>query len=142
METMKAAKTKTSTKVRVLVVPVEGPITTRDIEPTLDAIQEIVGGYYEQVTLLRVRSGRVAVLHVNEDGIGLGLPVNPRLTEAFGLPLFNQPLLGQGFIAAVIEPDFDYHGLTDDEAKAWSTLLMLGDSDGAPARGMTKGGTA
>lgn len=45
------------------------------IEPGLDALQEIIGGYVENLGLV-VRDGRRIDVYMNEDGRRLGLPAN------------------------------------------------------------------
>jgi hypothetical protein len=129
--------------ITVLVVPVKGAIVTREIPNTLAAMQAIVGGLIERVTLSSrtraistlstgeqkaLRETRTTLLYVNEDGIGLGLPVNKRLSEAFGWPLLEQPLHGDGFLTVVSGPEWGPQSLTDDEIAAWSRMIfLLGD---------------
>jgi len=129
--------------ITVLVVPVAGAIVTKEIENSLSAMQQLVGGLIERVTLScrtraistlstgeqkALRETRTTLLYVNEDGIGLGLPVNKRLSEAFGWPLLEQPLHGDGFLTAVSGPEWGPQSLTDDEIAAWSRMIfLLGD---------------
>ena len=115
--------------ITVLVVPVKGAIVTREIPDTLAAMQAIVGGLIERVTIAgpRESSGRTMLLYVNEEGICDDLPVNIRLTEAFGMPLLEQPLHGDGFLTAV-DGSGETQSLTDDEVSAWSRMIfLLGD---------------
>lgn len=66
-----------SSTVKVLVVPVDGPPRVEDVpaaEGMLEALQKLVGGYIEPVRL-----GDGAIMLVNEDGLRLGLPFNPRV---------------------------------------------------------------
>ncbi len=106
----------------VLWVPVKGAVVTKTIVSSIQTMQGLVAGPIERVTL-SARHGRAVLLHVNEEGILDGLPVNTRLTEAFGMPLLEQPLHGDGFIAAV--SGSTYHDLHESEIAAWSRMLCL-----------------
>lgn len=114
----------TKPQIRVLVVPVTGAVEARLIDDDVKAFQAVVGGYIEQVTLAH-KARRTTLLYVNEEGIINGMPVNTRLTEAFGLPLIEQPVHGPGFISAVEGNSQESVSLTDDEVAAWSRLLAL-----------------
>jgi hypothetical protein len=55
-------------------------------KPSLERLQELVGGYIELVPLvLHKLTGKHVV--VNEDGIPLDLPFNKAASEKFGMPL-------------------------------------------------------
>ena len=58
--------------IRVLYKPAGKPFEVREIPNTLEACQELVGGYIEMVTVL---TGLVLVC--NEEGLIRGLPSNP-----------------------------------------------------------------
>lgn len=53
----------------------EAPMKMRGKKPTLEEMQAVVGGYIERVSF---KGGE---MWVNEDGLGLGLPVNVKATE-------------------------------------------------------------
>lgn len=118
-------------QIQVLIVPVTGAVHAETVENDLFVFQALVGGYIECVTLAQ-KKRRATLLYVNEEGILRGLPVNTRLTDAFGLPLLEQPLYGSGFIAAIEAegPGFEPKevSLTEDEVAAWSRLLARGNS--------------
>lgn len=58
-------------RVRVVHVPAGKPARVQEIEDTLAAMQALVGGYIESVSV-----GGAVRLVCNEDGIALGLPQN------------------------------------------------------------------
>jgi hypothetical protein len=96
----------------------------------------LVGGMIERVTVASGRGGdgeqpvgRVVVLYVNEEGILRGLPVNPRLSDAFGVPLIEQPLHGAGFLA-VETPEGDPLDMTADEIDAWTRMIVMLQPEG------------
>jgi len=87
-------------KIRVLIVePGSSPAVT-EIEPTLEAMQEVVGGYVELV-----RVGDLD-LWVNEEGILEGLPLNRVIV--------GMPLVGPILVASSNE-EGDTVGLTDTQ---------------------------
>lgn len=49
---------------------------------TLSKLQNLVNGYIE---IIRLPNRKIAI--VNEDGIGLGLPVNPIASQTIGTPI-------------------------------------------------------
>jgi hypothetical protein len=61
--------------IRLLHVPVGGTPTVVWIDPTLEAMQALVGGYLEAVNPGRLLPPQVA-LYCNEDGIERQLPPN------------------------------------------------------------------
>jgi hypothetical protein len=73
---------------RVAIIPADDnePVTFKDIESTLKEYQKIVGGYIEAVRL-RDRPGLSVAMdyYINEDGLGMGLPFNPRATLLYEL---------------------------------------------------------
>lgn len=54
-------------------------VLAKDVEPTLDRMQSLVGGYVEAIVL----TNPPALLCVNEDGKALGLRYNSRATQIF-----------------------------------------------------------
>ena len=71
--------------IEVVTIPVEGNLILETVANTLEAVREkLDGGYVAQIFV----SGEPAVLLVDEDGTGKGLPVNPpatRLARSYGL---------------------------------------------------------
>jgi hypothetical protein len=120
---------------KVLLVPVEGAVQTTYVGGLAEC-QALVGGMIERVTVASGRGrdgrqpvGRVVVLYVNEEGILRGLPVNPRLSDAFGVPLLGQPLHGAGFLA-VETSEGDPLDMTEDEVDAWTRMLVMLQPEG------------
>lgn len=68
----------TADKIKVLYKPVGKPFEVREIPNTLEAMQELVGGYIETVTICTD-----LVLICNEDGRALGLKPNPYIGHEF-----------------------------------------------------------
>lgn len=65
--------------VRVLVYPVKGAPYTHEIEPTLENMQELVGGHIQMVSLgamTGLPQFNPYLLVCNEEGKLLGLPAN------------------------------------------------------------------
>jgi Domain of unknown function (DUF3846) len=60
--------------ITILYVPMYDPAQTREIEPTLDILQGLVGGN------IQVISGQDWSAYLNEEGKVDGLPVNPLAT--------------------------------------------------------------
>jgi hypothetical protein len=69
---------------KALIVDPDGTTRETEIENDLAAFQAVVNGYIEPVY------GRVGTVYVNEEGLLVGLPANPRATffvrEMFGHP--------------------------------------------------------
>lgn len=61
---------------KILYVPVKGPIETRNVDNDLETMQGLVGGYIETIA-----AGPEIVGIVNEEGILIGLPVNPHMRD-------------------------------------------------------------
>lgn len=85
-------------KLKGWLVPADGECREIEIENTLKALQEVVGGYIETVTLYID-----LVLIVNEEGRILGLPENEHLDG----------VVGDALVLGVDEDDF--RSLTDGE---------------------------
>lgn len=86
--------------IRAVIVDPDGTVRDTEIENSLDSYQAVVGGYIEGVF------GKVAIMYVNEEGILLRLPPNPRAT------LFAQEILGRAGVVL------------------YGTALILGTDDG------------
>lgn len=70
----------------ILILKASGEITELDHAPTLQEMQEIVGGYIEHVRVLdRIENGRFVYtsMYINEEGLLDGLPRNEHATEAY-----------------------------------------------------------
>jgi hypothetical protein len=64
------------TTVRALIIPVHGPPKWADVNPDLDSLQGIVGGYIETVGL-----GAEAHIYIDEEGKLKGKEVNRLATQ-------------------------------------------------------------
>lgn len=68
-----------------------------EIENTLEALQNAVGGYAETLTLIPGK----AVMIVNEDGLQLDLTINPAASALAGVKIVGHALIvgvgGEGF---------------------------------------------
>ena len=78
--------------IRVLYKPTGKPFEVREISNTLEACQELVGGYIEAVTVF---TGLVLVC--NEEGLILGLPSNPFMGYDFRGDFFLCGVKGEDF---------------------------------------------
>jgi len=92
--------------IRVLVLPVGKPPEVREIDNGLEAMQAIVGGYIETVSL----DGSVAAV-VNEDGPRLHLP-NNRIVG-------HSVVVGQVFVVR-FNDEGEFVSLTDEDVARWS----------------------
>ena len=90
-------------RIRILYKPVGKPFEKREIPNTLEACQELVGGYIEVV-----RIATDAVLVCREDGKPLGLEPNPFLGFDF---------VGDWFLCGVSGAEF-----ADVPESLWSIL--------------------
>ena len=68
-----------------------------EIENTLEALQKQVGGYIETLTLIPCK----AVMIVNEEGLLLGLTINPAASALAGVKI-----VGPALIVGVDDEDF------------------------------------
>ena len=96
----------------VLKIMPNYPPLEREIDNTLEALQNEVGGYIETVTLKDD-----LVIICNEDGVSLKFPINRTLV--FKTPsgnFYNVPILGNFIICGTDGEEF--RGLTDEELKA------------------------
>lgn len=91
-----------SRTVRVVVYRVSQPARVEAMPATLEAMQLLVGGYVEGMTLV---DGR---LYCNEEGLLAGLPPNPR--RILGAP----PICGDFFVTAHENADGDLVDLDDE----------------------------
>jgi hypothetical protein len=63
-------------------------ITYLEIEPDLNIIQKVVGGYF---TLIPMKDNRI--MYVNEEGELRQLPINDDATEIIGYPIYGNVLI-------------------------------------------------
>lgn len=104
--------------IAVVVIPVEGPIHLEVLDG-LREMQAVVGGNIEFVCVGR------GDLCLNEDGIGLGLEVNPRATAIFQKAHVGgevSPILGTAFACSCP----DNQGETPGVDPMWAAELLHG----------------
>ena len=99
-------------KIKVLVVEPMRPCHVQEIPNTLEAMQQIVGGYIESVSF------QDAAIICNEEGKLLGLPYNRPLMDESGLPM--DILQGTFFIAGINGEHFA--SLTDEQILRYRDL--------------------
>ena len=102
---------------RVLKIYPDNPPLLREIDNTLEALQNEVGGYIETVSL----PGELVII-CNEDGVNLRFPLNRTLV--FKTPagnFYNVPILGCFIICGTDGEEF--RGLTDQEIRDMSKLF-------------------
>ena len=112
---------------KFLLLPPDGPPEIRDVDPTLENLQALVGGYIERWSLLRPDGGLLAALYCNEDGKRLRLPENTFASlvfEHFDRPGFlaRDRLVGPAFLAGPETRDGD---MTDVPAAVAGEVLRL-----------------
>ena len=101
-------------KLRVLVVEPMKMSEVREIKPSLDDMQAIVGGYIQAVYPFHDRVALVC----NEEGKNLGLPYNRPLTNDRGVPY--DMICGTFFLAGLGSEDFV--SLTEAQIQKFSAL--------------------
>lgn len=71
---------------KLITIKTDGSVTETDITapPSLETLQEIVGGYIEAVPYFNSYGGEPCVAFCNEEGKLDGLPVNEVATAAWG----------------------------------------------------------
>ena len=102
---------------RVLKIYPDNPPLLREIDNTLEALQNEVGGYIEPV---RLPGGLVIIC--NEDGVNLRF--QPNRIVVFKTPagnFYNVPILGNFIICGTDGEEF--RGLTDQEVRDLSKLF-------------------
>lgn len=93
-------------KIKVVVAGTKmDDLTIRTIDNTLEAMQELVGGYIEVWFNIQLHQRKIGVL-VNEEGIIKQLPVNQNLYPFF--------IVGQAVFYSYGE-DEDFDSLTDEQ---------------------------
>lgn len=101
-------------KIRVLYKPAGAPMELREIPNTLQACQELVGGYIEPVSIFSD-----ALLVANEEGLILGLPENPFLGYRF---------CGDWFLCGVDGEEFT--DVPDALVREWQAGRLGGKKNG------------
>lgn len=81
-------------KIEVLVFEPQEECYFKEIDNTLEAMQEIVGGYIECVTMNHLDDGKDLVLICNEGGAINGLPLTG--LEVHGQPMFGTVIICRG----------------------------------------------
>lgn len=76
-----AAKNPTSEHIKIVVVEPNRKPYRKDIPNTLEAMQDIVGGWIENVTIGETEKGARIGLVVNEEGKLIDLPFNRRIVH-------------------------------------------------------------
>lgn len=100
--------------IKILVVEPMKPCRVQEVADELDALQAIVGGNIESVSVFNDS----VTLICNENGIDLGLPANRPLVDQNGLPY--DFILGTFFITGVEGENFV--SLTDEQIKTYKGL--------------------
>jgi len=101
-------------KIKIIIKKVGLPPEYAEIEPTLEVMQKLVGGYLECVRLTATVD-----LWCNEDGKGLGLPFNVFLAQNGEL---QDAVVGDFFLARHNE-EGDTVSLLAADAKNWFSTL-------------------
>ena len=104
---------------RVLVVPPSGPCEVKELENSLDELQQLVGGYIEIVAPMEFRDYRRIRMIVNEDFLAEDLPFNLFASYAYGYGTHHDPILGTVVFAyeGWVNGEPDLVGLPDEELR-------------------------
>jgi len=103
-----AKENPTSDEIQIVVVEPDKIPYKKMIPNELGAMKEIVGGWIENVTIDRNKSGAMIAMIVNEEGHLIGLPVN-RIVSRIGV------IVGTFFITAN-NMEGDQVSLSDEDA--------------------------
>jgi len=71
-------------------------ITLSNKPPTLEEMQELVGGYVEHAKPLVPSDGVERQYFINEDGKSLSLEPNPQATDHLGYPIVGNLVILEG----------------------------------------------
>ena len=71
-------------------------ISEKSEKPTLEQVQEFVGGYLQMCPILNAPFDEKVQLMADEDGISKKLPVNPNATLTAGYPILGNCLILKG----------------------------------------------
>lgn len=78
---------------RYYIIKVDGSVVTKSYKkPTLQEMQEAVGGYIEKVRLPTPNGGMV--MYANEDGFSMGLALNREASMLYGSEIVGDVLVG------------------------------------------------
>jgi hypothetical protein len=115
---------------RVAIIPADDsiPVTFKELELTLKEYQKIVGGYIEAVRL-RDRPGLSVQMdyYINEDGLGMQLPFNPRATLLYELSFKARGfIVGDAVCIGGVDAEGNDVGLNE---KQEAHLRMLFDAE-------------
>ena len=85
-------------------------------EPLYALVRAVVGGFMENVRPRRLRKGLIMI--VNEEGLLLGLPVNPMASWLYGADKHGQPIVGNVIILeeGLYKGEPDIVGISDEKA--------------------------
>jgi hypothetical protein len=109
-------------KIKVLVVEPKKAPYVKEIDNTLEAKQEIVGGWIEQVTLPKDN----VVIICNEEGKVNHLPYNRALYDADGKPI---DILCGTFLLCLAPPDIEsYASLTDELIEKYRKRFSISET--------------
>ena len=104
-----------------IVISTANTIQTTEIpengHPLYDLVRGAVGGYIENVYPMRL--DRNLIMVVNEEGLLMGLPINPVASYLYGMDIHGQPIVGNVIILkkGYFEDEPDIVGIPDDEAE-------------------------
>lgn len=99
-------------RIRVVIVEPEKPARIAVIPNTVEAMKEIVGGFFEHHQL-----EDDVYLVCNDVGMNIGLPLNHRF-------VLREPIAGTFFVCRI--RGGEYWSLTEDEAERWQKEFSLG----------------
>lgn len=91
----------------------DGAFETRTIPNELRALQELVGGWVEEVRMLTLRDGHLS-LYINEEGRMKNLPLNAHATVRAGQAILGTVLLVRsnvdGDLVDLTKGDLEWYG--------------------------------
>ena len=103
---------------KVIVITADNTISIKELEVRdgmiLDGLQKIVGGWIENVHPMRLKPP--LMLECNEEGLILGLPINPVASYLYGIDKHGSPITGD---VAIVQQGWrdgepDIVGIPDD----------------------------
>jgi hypothetical protein len=99
-------------RLRVLLVPTEGPSRVVEIDDAHAALQQLVGGYFEQLATFKMSEERSIILWCNDAGLLNELPLNrsPLLAS-----LYEGELRGPVVVTAADHSDGETYSLNAAE---------------------------
>ena len=103
---------------RVLLIESEKPPRAAEVDNTLEAMQQVVGGYIQAIYPFREE---VAIV-CNDEGKLLGLPPNRALRDNSGR--IYDVIAGTFFICAVSTDGEGFAGLTEGQMERYSQIFQ------------------